>query len=178
MRGRDLNPGFWVRGQSSDPLCPPAEKCSDFAPHLHFTDEETKLSTFSQQSLCIWSQHVTPGGARMILFSKCKILATPTAHYYIHVNTANSLGNFYVGRWAPKWGWHFPPEKSGFVTVWASCALCPPLPWSDSSLSLCSQPLYPSPVPLNHKTGDMSAGRLELLFVSQCPFDLGTLPLD
>ena len=44
--------------------------------------------------------------------------------------------------------------------------------------SFYSQPLYPSPVPLNHMTGDMSAGRLKLLFVSQCPFDLGTLPLD
>lgn len=69
----------------------------------------------------------------------------PTAHYHIHVNTANSLGNFYVGRWAPKCGWHFPPEKSGFVTVWASSALCPPLPGSDSSMSLF---LFPASLPL------------------------------
>lgn len=105
-----------------------------------------KLLNFSQLSLCIWSQRVTPGGARMILFSNCKILAMPTAHYYIHINTANSLGSSYVGRWAPKWGWHFPPEKSGFVTAWASSALCPPLPWSDSSLSLFLFPVS-SPLP-------------------------------
>lgn len=177
MRDRDLNLGFWVQGQRSNPLCAPAEKCSDFAPHLYFTDEEINSATLANK-VCAF-------GTNVWLQVEPEWFSFPIARSLPcqqHIITSTLILQI---PWAAlMWGGELPNEADIFHLKSQDLSPCgrrlPSALPSHDLTHLChsfySQPLHPSPAPPNHMTEDMSAGRLGLLFVSQCPFDLGTLP--